>query len=48
MCAGHEAGIEGATKAALQRRLERVRHRRSEEEARRLDEDDDADETAEE
>ena len=33
LCAGLEAGIEGATHAVGQRRLERVRGRRSEEEA---------------
>ena len=40
LCAGLEAGIEGAIHAVVQKRVERVRQRRSKEEARRPCEDD--------
>ena len=39
LCAGLEDGIEGTTHTVGQRRLERARVRRSEEEARRIDEE---------
>ena len=46
MCAGLEAGIEGATHTMRQRRMERVRQRRSKDEARIPKDNEDVDEEA--
>ena len=46
MCAGLEAGIDGATHAMRQRRMERVRQRRSKDEARIPKDNEDVDEEA--
>ena len=48
LCAGLEAVIEGATYAVLHRQLERARHRSSEDEARRPDEEEDKEEAVRE
>ena len=46
LCTGLEAGIEDATHAVGKRILERARQRRSEEEARKTDKDEEKDKSA--